>query len=112
MLGNGGIYKGKRILSREIIDQMSTPQLPDTIKGISKGQSWGLSVRVISADNGSGAPLTKGCFGWSGAWGTHFWVDPVHNIVALYMTNLSNAGGSGAETARELERDVMGALKE
>jgi hypothetical protein len=28
------------------------------------------------------------------------------------MTNVSNIGGAGADTARELERDVMAALKE
>jgi len=110
MLADGGVYKGKRILSREMVKEMSSAQLPDTIKGVGPGQSWGLSVRVITKDNGTAAPLTKGCFGWSGAWGTHFWIDPVHHIVALYMTNVSNGGGAGAETARELERDVMGAL--
>lgn len=112
MLANGGMYKGKRIISREIINQMSSPQLSDTIKGFSPGQIWGLSVRVVTSDNGSASPLPKGCFGWSGAWGTHFWIDPVHKIVALYMTNVSNIGGSGADTARELERDVMNALIE
>jgi CubicO group peptidase (beta-lactamase class C family) len=112
MLMNGGTYKGKRIISREIINQMSTPQLSDTIKYFSSDQTWGLSVRVVTSDNGSAAPLTKGCFGWSGAWGTHFWIDPVHKIVAIYMTNVSNIGGAGANTARELERDVMNALIE
>ena len=111
MLADGGVYKGKRILSREIISQMSTPQLPDSLKGFSPGQMWGLSVRVVTSDKGSAAPLTSGCYGWSGAWGTHFWIDPIHKIVALYMTNVSNIGGAGADTARELERDVMGALK-
>ena len=110
MLADGGTYKGKRIISKEMIDQMSSPQLPDTIKGFYPGQIWGLSVRVVTADKGSAAPLTKGCYGWSGAWGTHFWIDPVHKIVALYMTNVSNIGGAGADTARELERDVMDAL--
>ena len=112
MLANGGTYKGKRIISQGIINQMSSPQLSDTVKGFASGQIWGLSVRVVTSDNGSAAPLQKGCFGWSGAWGTHFWIDPAHKIVALYMTNVSNIGGAGADTARELERDVMNALKE
>jgi CubicO group peptidase (beta-lactamase class C family) len=110
MLADGGVYKGKQILSREMVKEMSSQQLPDTIKGFYPGQSWGLSVRVVTQDNESAAPLTKGCYGWSGAWGTHFWIDPAHHIIALYMTNVSNIGGAGADTARELERDVMTAL--
>ena len=29
--------------------------------------------------------LTKGSFGWSGAYGTHFWVDPEKNLVGVLM---------------------------
>jgi CubicO group peptidase (beta-lactamase class C family) len=111
MLADKGSYKGKQLLSRHIVEEMTSPQLPDSIL-FYPGQTWGLSVRVITKDNGSAAPLTKGCFGWSGAWGTHFWADPVHQINALYMTNVSNIGGAGADTARELERDVMQALED
>lgn len=112
MLADGGTYKGKRILSRNMVNQMSSAQLADSIKGLSKGQNWGLSVRVITADATPDQPLGKKCFGWSGAYGTHFWIDPVNHIVALYFNNLSNGGGAGADTARELEKDVVDALKE
>ena len=29
--------------------------------------------------------IPNGSFGWSGAYGTHFWVDPVEEIVAVMM---------------------------
>ncbi len=112
MLADGGIYKGKVILKPEMIKETTSPQLADTIKGFSTGQTWGLSVRVVTSDNGAAAPLPKGCFGWSGAWGTHFWVDPKNRIVALYMTCVSNIGGAGADTARELERDVYSVISD
>jgi len=110
MLANGGVYKGRRILSKQIVSQMASPQLPGSLGGFPPGSNWGLSVRVITGEQTQDQPLTKQCFGWSGAFGTHFWIDPVNHIVALYFTNISNAGGAGAETAREVERDVTDAL--
>ena len=59
MLVNGGTYKGKRILSPGIIEEMSSPQLPEGVI-FNPGQSWGLSMRVITTDNGSGGTSYKG----------------------------------------------------
>ena len=67
------------------------------------GETWGLGVRVIT-----GSPaLPRGSFGWSGAYGTHFWVDPTNRITAIYMKNSRYDGGSGAQTARRFEQAVM-----
>jgi CubicO group peptidase (beta-lactamase class C family) len=110
MLLNGGEFNGARILKPETIKQMSAPQLPQGLPGIPAGQNWGLSMRVITDSTAPGAILPTGCFGWSGAWGTHFWIDPENKLTALMMINLFNAGGSGALTARELETDVCSAL--
>jgi len=112
MLANGGELNGTRILSPRMVQLMRSPQLYETTPGLSKGQNWGLSVRVITDGSASGAPLTTGSFGWSGAWGTHFWIDPKENLVALLMINLENAGGAGAETAREFEMAVMQSIME
>ena len=67
-------------------------------------QRWGLSVRVITLDSYKRLPV--GCFGWSGAYGTHFWVDPENKITAVYMKNSQFDGGSGASTAARFEEDV------
>ncbi len=112
MLANGGELNGTRILSPRMVQLMRSPQLDERTPGLSKGQNWGLSVRVITDGSASGAPLTTGSFGWSGAWGTHFWIDPEENLVALLMINLENAGGAGAETAREFEMAVMQSIME
>ena len=112
MLANGGELNGRQILSPRMVQLMRSVQLPETIPGFPRGETWGLSVRVISDGSASGAPLTTGSFGWSGAWGTHFWIDPQENLVALIMINLANAGGAGAETAREFEMAVMQSIVE
>jgi CubicO group peptidase (beta-lactamase class C family) len=69
---------------------------------------WGLGVRVVKNDR----CLPDGCFGWSGAYGTHFWVDPSNDMYAIYMKNSLHDGGSGAKTSREFEKTVMEGLTE
>ena len=50
--------------------------------------------------------LPKGVFGWSGAYGSHFWIDPVNKIFAVYMRNSKYDGGSGNESAVNFEKAV------
>ena len=66
--------------------------------------SWGLGVRVKVHEDW----LPVGAFGWSGAYGTHFWVDPANRIVALLMRNMRwhDTHGAGAMGV-EFERLVM-----
>ena len=65
---------------------------------------WGLGVRVIVRDAYKTLPV--GTFGWSGAYGTHFWIDPVNNVAAVYMKNSLFDGGAGNESARNFEKAV------
>ena len=103
MLLNGGVGdNGERVMSEESVRLMATPVVGDDI--MSGSQKWGLGVRVIT-DNGYTLP--KGTFGWSGMFGTHFWIDPVNKITAVYMKNSAFDGGAGCQTANELEKDVM-----
>lgn len=101
MLVSGGkTPSGGRILFEETVKLMATPAEPF---GISPSQKWGLSVRVITNDSNR---IPKGSFGWSGAYGCHFWVDPTNSITAIYMKNSTFDGGSGAQTAANFEMDV------
>ena len=67
-------------------------------------QRWGLGMRVITDASYKALPVNA--FGWSGAYGTHFWVDPDNDIVGIYMKNSHYDGGSGARTAAMFERNV------
>lgn len=107
MLVADGESGGVRILSEDTVRQMRTRQLRPMIPGTDATYSWGLSMRVILADNGSQKPLKTGSYGWSGAYGTHFWCDPVRQLCAVYLSNMTTAGGSGALTARHIEKAVM-----
>lgn len=108
MLLAGGIYNGSRILTEDSIKDMQTPRVPfGDYKAFEK---WGLGVRVNK--NGFYKGLYEGAYGWSGAYGTHFFVDPVNKITAVYMKNSLYDGGSGAQTAVDFEEAVYAALTE
>ncbi len=98
-----------RILSRESVAEMSRPQLGKNIEGISDYYNWGFGVRALAAQC-EWQPLPAGSFGWSGAYGTHFWVDPAGGTVAVYMHNSRTFGGAGAPHTLEFERLVTDSL--
>jgi CubicO group peptidase (beta-lactamase class C family) len=56
--------------------------------------------------------MPKDCFGWSGAYGTHYWSDPANKITAIYMKNSGYDGGSGALTSFFYEQDVYASFEE
>ena len=106
MLTHGGTYNGVRILSPESVKKMGSVQVTDAIMG--PPQQWGLGVRVITAEY----QMPIGCFGWSGAYGTHYWSDPENKITAIYMKNSGYDGGSGALTSFLYEQDVYASFEE
>ena len=108
MLCGGGLAEnGARVLSEKAVRAMSSPALPEEVE--MPVERWGLGVRVIiSPDYPQG--LGVGCFGWSGAYGTHFWVDPENRVSVVMMKNSLYDGGAGNRSACQLERDVSAAL--
>lgn len=102
LLNNGVGSNGVRILSEESVKLMKTPVVSDDV--MSGSQKWGLGVRVITDDKYT---LPEGAFGWSGAYGTHFWIDPANKLTVVYMRNSVSNGGAGCETANKMEKDVM-----
>lgn len=107
MLVNGGQLNGKRLLSPRTVEMMRSVYALDTLPGRSRGEGYGLSVRVISDAAANGTALSNGSFGWSGAFGTHFWVDPKEKIAAVLMTQTS-----GREITYDFETAVMQAIIE
>jgi CubicO group peptidase (beta-lactamase class C family) len=92
MLLNGGQLNGKRLLSPRTVEMMRSVVIPDTLPGRARGESFGLSMRVVNDPIQRGTALSTGSFGWSGAYGTHFWVDPKEKVVAVLMTQTSVTG--------------------
>ena len=109
MLCNGGEWNGKRLLSPKTVELMSSVFVPDTLPGRSPGQGYGLSVVVISDPVAAGRRVSKGTFGWDGAYGTHFWVDPKQKLVGLMMVQTDNPD---RQADRDFENAVMQAIVE
>jgi CubicO group peptidase (beta-lactamase class C family) len=105
MLANGGELDGRRILSPRAVELMGSVFAPDTLPGRPAGESYGLSVRVVTDPAARNTFLTEGSFGWSGAFGTHFWVDPKKHLIAIAMTQTSNR-----EFLSDFENMVMQAV--
>lgn len=107
MLVNHGQLNGKRILGPRTVDTIAAPHTSETLPGRTPGVSFGLSMRFITDHVAAVSPLSDGSFGWSGAFGTHFWVDPKEQIVAVLMIQTPNN-----EIQRDFENAVMQAIVE
>ncbi|WP_051670139.1 serine hydrolase domain-containing protein [Bryobacter aggregatus] len=103
MLLEGGKLNGKRILSPKTVDLMASVFVPDTLPGRAPGRGFGLSVQVVSDPVAAGMRVSKGSYGWDGAYGTHFWIDPVEKIVGILMIQTDNPN-------RQLDRDFENAV--
>lgn len=110
MLLAQGVFKGRRVLSAEAVREMATPRMDLDVTGRDHTQQWGLGVRVIAGAGYRRLPV--GAYGWSGACGTHFFLDPVNRIAAVYMKNSVSDGGSGARSAANFEEDIFAAFEE
>ena len=106
MLLNKGEINGHRILSEQSVREISTSHVSKEI--MPGNERWGLGVRVIADEAYLSLPV--GSFGWSGAYGSHFWIDPENNICAVFMKNSRVDGGSGNASARRFEKAVSDAL--
>jgi CubicO group peptidase (beta-lactamase class C family) len=105
MLANGGELNGKRLVSPRTVEMMRSIYAPDTLPGRSRGEGFGLGVRVVGDSIAAGTALSTGCFGWSGYFGTHFWVDPKEKVVAVFMSQTT-----GFEITIDFETAVMQAI--
>jgi CubicO group peptidase (beta-lactamase class C family) len=109
MLSNGGQLNGKRLLGSKTVELMSAIFAPDTLPGRPKGRSFGLSVQVINDPVAANTRISPGSYGWDGAFGTHFWVDPKEKIVGILMIQTDNPN---RELNGDFENAIMQAIVE
>lgn len=51
--------------------------------------------------------LTPGTYGWSGAFGTHFYMDPANDLEMVLGVNRSNIGGAGSYVSIAAEKAIF-----
>jgi CubicO group peptidase (beta-lactamase class C family) len=89
MLCNGGQLENVRILSRKTVELMASNHIGDLplVLGQSdlRGYRFGLGVRVLDSPAQACTLLSRGSFGWAGAFGTNSWIDPVEGMVGIML---------------------------
>ncbi len=109
MLANGGELDGARIVRRKTLELMhsnrlTTSMVPFEILGMpAPGYGFGLGSRVMLDVAASEGPGSGGEFGWAGAAKTYYWVDPVEDLVGIFMAQYM----TGPETPDRTFRSVV-----
>ena len=91
MLLNGGHLNGNRILGRKTIELMFMNHLPESLLPFKVadppeyGYGFGLGSRVLMNVAESRKPGSVGEYGWAGVGKTYFWIDPVEEIIGIFM---------------------------
>ena len=99
MLVAGGTAHGERIIGRKTLAYMAMNHLPGGALLNDLGQSvfaevamdgmgFGLGFSVIEDSAANGTVNSPGEFAWGGAASTAFWIDPVEEVTAVFMTQL------------------------
>lgn len=86
MMLNGGELDGTRVLSRTTVNSMIVSHTGDL--DFRPGQGFGLGFSVVQDPAALGLPASLGEFGWGGAYHSTYWVDPVEEMVVVYLTQL------------------------
>ena len=89
LLLNGGQQGGLRLLGRNTLEFMTADHLgaiPRANDLLPPGHGFGLGFAVKTAVGGHTEPGSIGSYGWSGAAGTAFFVDPAESMFAIVMT--------------------------
>jgi CubicO group peptidase (beta-lactamase class C family) len=87
MLLNGGVLDGARLLSPKTIELMTASHTADLPGSglVGAGAQFGLGFRVVTDVAATQTLGSNGIFGWSGIYGTVFWVDPKERLVAIML---------------------------
>jgi CubicO group peptidase (beta-lactamase class C family) len=76
-------------------------------EGRPHGRGFGLSVQVVTDPIAANLRVSSGSYGWDGAFGTHFWIDPKEDMVSILMMQTPNM-----EILRDFDNAIMQAIIE
>jgi CubicO group peptidase (beta-lactamase class C family) len=86
MLLNGGTLDGARILGPKTVALMTTNQTGTLYS--QTGQGFGLGFSILEQPGADGRIESVGTFGWGGAYGSTYDVDPKEHLVLAFMIQL------------------------
>jgi CubicO group peptidase (beta-lactamase class C family) len=108
MLLNKGEYNGNRILGKKTVELLSSNHLPPELMPIMigpmplPGVGFGLGVSVVVDPVATASLGSVGQFGWGGYATTTVIIDPVEDMVMVYMAQFLPMNGALTEQFRTL----------
>jgi len=85
MLLNGGELNGVRLLSPKTVELMTSNQV-DTLYP-QRGMGFGFGFSIVQRPGADNTLASVGAYGWGGAYGSQYRVDPKERIVLVFMIN-------------------------
>lgn len=113
MLDEGGQFEGKRLLSPNTVQLMTSNQVGDLFdvaggSGLGyHGLGFGFGVAIVTDSIAADLRVPTGSFGWDGVGTTRFWVAPKEKLVMIILPEISNA-----LVQRDFENAVMQSIVE
>ena len=119
LLLNRGSFAGKRILSEQAFQVLTSVHTGDLPTGFFQAEAfgrhgakygWGIGTCVLKTPHeGTAAVLSPGSFGHGGAWGTQAWIDPVKGVAYLLMVQRANFPNADASGVRQVFQEIAAA---
>jgi len=106
MVLNGGQFGGRRILSKEAVEEMTRLQTGDLTTAFTPGNGWGLGWCIVLQPQGVTRMLSPGTFGHGGAFGTQGWIDPKREMIFVLMIQRAGFGNGDASELRDALQDL------
>ena len=106
MLCNFGEVSGKRILKKESVEKLYKI-IPEVEGDGIPGMEWGLGMIVRTDPEVCGEYITKDTYGWSGSYGTHFFISPEDNLECVFVTNRVDLNGAFSYISKKIEELVF-----
>jgi CubicO group peptidase (beta-lactamase class C family) len=92
MLANGGVFAGRRYLSKQTIEAMTKDYTPDH-------KDYGLTLSILSGAHSLLNLVSPGTYGHGGAFGTGGWVDPANDLVMVFLAQMNDGTANLAKDA-------------
>jgi len=89
MMLNKGTLNGNRILAPSTVELMTVSHLGEIKYSWGGGIGFGLGFSVCEDLGDRGVPGSVGEYGWGGAYGSSYWVDPKEDMVIVYFKQLT-----------------------
>lgn len=106
MLANEGELDSVRILQPETVRRMHAEGAYEHLE-FQPGLTWGLGMLIRQDPEKAHSFARQGAYGWSGHFGTHFFISLADHLSVVFAMNRADAGGADSYISKRLEEMVF-----